>query len=312
MCFPSAEDQEKNDESHFTRRDYASKIFSSIMGRHIDASTIIFVNNLYDVAEFLKSEEHAKHKSNHYIYGSKNVHIRPMDDLPSKTNFTNFFMNKSNKMRLQEFLKTEFQQQVKSFPGRTYIYSVQRECENLHTGLKMADFTCNHQKANTIFFISHILCKHGFLNTIIIDAEDTDVIALSTYAARQSNPKLGIRKKKSTFECFSLCFADLASIIVQIHVLTGAHTTSDFSGRGKKAFIKNVRQNINEAKELLENFGKSLIMTEDCYKSVNLFVIRFVYNDRKSLSLAESCCPTWKQIKKKSTQQLPSDEDSLR
>ena len=70
MCFPSAEDQEKNDESYFTWRDYASKIFSSIMSRHIDTSTIIFVNDPYDVAESFKSEEHAKRKSNLYIYGS--------------------------------------------------------------------------------------------------------------------------------------------------------------------------------------------------------------------------------------------------
>ena len=53
MCFPSAEDREKNDESHFTWRDYASKIFSSIMSRHIDASTIIFVNDPYDIAEVI-------------------------------------------------------------------------------------------------------------------------------------------------------------------------------------------------------------------------------------------------------------------
>ena len=53
MCFPSAEDREKNDESHFTWRDYASKIFSSIMSRHIDASTIIFVNDPYNIAEVI-------------------------------------------------------------------------------------------------------------------------------------------------------------------------------------------------------------------------------------------------------------------
>ena len=101
MCFPSAEDREENDENHFAWRDYASKLFSSIMSRHINASTIIFGNDPYDVAESLKSEEHAKRKSNLYIYRSKNVYIRPMDDLPNKTNLTNFFINKSNKMRLQ-------------------------------------------------------------------------------------------------------------------------------------------------------------------------------------------------------------------
>ena len=107
-------------------------------------------------------------------------------------------MNKSNNMRLQEFLKIEFLQ-VKSFPEKTYIYSVQRECENLQTGSKMADFICNHQEADTIiFFISHIFIsrKHGLLNTIVIDAEDTNVIALSAYVAREHNPKLGIQKKR--------------------------------------------------------------------------------------------------------------------
>ena len=197
-------------------------------------------------------------------------------------------MNKSNNMRLQKFLKIEFLQQMKSFPEKTYIYSVQRECENLQTGSKMADFICNHQEADTIiFFISR---KHGFFNTIVIDAEDTDVIALSAYVAREHDPKLDIRKKKSTFECFSLCSADLASILVKIHVLRGADTTSGFFGRRKKAVIKNVCKNIDEAKELLKNFGKSLTMTEDCFKSVTFFVIRFIYNDRKSSSLAESRC----------------------
>ena len=147
-------------ESHFTWKDYTTKIFSSIISRHIDASTTIFVNDPYDDAESLKSEEHAKHKSNLYIYGHKNVHIRPMNDLPSKTSLINFFINKSNKMSLQEFLKIEFRQQLKSFPEKTYIYSVQRECENLQTGLKMADFTCNHQEAIKIqlYSLSHIFC----------------------------------------------------------------------------------------------------------------------------------------------------------
>ena len=53
---------------------------------------------------------------------------------------------------------------MKSFPEKTYIYSVQRGCENLQTGSKMVDFTCNNQETDTvIFFISHTLRKHGFL-----------------------------------------------------------------------------------------------------------------------------------------------------
>ena len=99
---------------------------------------------------------------------------------------------------------------------------------------------------------------------------------------------------------------------MQIHVLTGADTTSGFFGRREKAVIKNVRKNIDEAKELLENFGKSSTMTKDCFKSVILFIVRSIYNDRKSLSLTELLCLSWKLMKKKSTQRLPPDEDSFR
>ena len=313
LCFPSAEDREKNDESHFTWRDYASKIFTTITGRHTNADVIIFVNDPYDLTESLKSEEHENRKSNFYIHGSRNVHIKPMDKLPNKTNLASFFANKSNKMRLQEYLKNEFRSKVKSFPGKTFIYSVQRECENLRSGSKMPDYECNHQEADTIiFYLSTVLRKNSFENTIVIDAEDTDVIALSAYASREHDLNLGIRKKKSTFDCYSLCSPEIASIIVKIHVLTGADTTSGFFGRGKKAVLKNVHKNIHKAKELLETFGKSLNISEECYKDVILFIIRFVYNDNKSVSPAESRCLFWKRMKKKSTQRLPPDEESLR
>ena len=58
--------------------------------------------------------------------------------------------------------------------------------------------------------------------------------------------------------------------------------------RGKKAVIKNVLKNIEDAKLLLDELGKSLTMTEAVYKKVILFVLRYVYNDKKSLNIAES------------------------
>ena len=64
LCVPSAEDREKGDETAFTWRDYATKLFSTIMIRHTTASTFFFVNDPYDVEESIKAEEHAKRKSN--------------------------------------------------------------------------------------------------------------------------------------------------------------------------------------------------------------------------------------------------------
>ena len=52
-------------------------------------------------------------------------------------------------------------------------------------------------------------------------------------------------------------------------------------------------------------------MDKDVYENIIMFIIRFVYNDKKSLNLAESHSLAWKKKKKKSTQRLPPDEDTL-
>ena len=81
-----------------------------------------------------------------------------MDDLPSKTNLTNFFMNKSNRMRLQELLKIEFRQQVKSFPEKTYIYSVQRIVKTYKRDRKLLILHVIMKKLIQLYSLSHIFC----------------------------------------------------------------------------------------------------------------------------------------------------------
>ena len=84
------------------------------MNQHLNAKTVIFVNNLY-VINSVKVEEHVR---------SKNVYIKAIYELPNKTNLSTFFSNKSNKIRLQNYLKVEFQKLSHSFPGKELIYSI--------------------------------------------------------------------------------------------------------------------------------------------------------------------------------------------
>ena len=63
---------------------------------------------------------------------------------------------------------------------------------------------------------------------------------------------------------------------------------------------------------MLEELGESLQINEIIYAKVTLFVIRYIYNDKKSKSLAESRSLIWKRMKKKSTRRLPPDEDTMR
>ena len=84
-----------------------------------------------------------------------------------------------------------------------------------------------------------------------------------------------IRKKRTRCDCKPICTPEIASVIVQIHILTGADATSGFFGKGKQAVIKNAIKDIKETKELLGNFGKTLELTDDVIKNVIMFVIRF-------------------------------------
>ena len=121
LCMLTVEDKEKGDETKYTWEDYVNKIFFTIMNRHLNAKTVIFVNNPYDVIDSEKAEEQVRKNC---IYGSKNVYIKAPDELPNKTNLLTCFSNKSNKIRLQNYLKVEFQLS-QSFPGNELIYSIQ-------------------------------------------------------------------------------------------------------------------------------------------------------------------------------------------
>ena len=150
------------------------------MSRHLNAKTVIFVNDPYDVIDSVKAEEHVRRNC---IYGSKNVYIKAIDELPNKTNLSTFFSNKSNKIRLQNYLKVEFQKLSQSFPRKELIYSIQQSCEDLKIGINIPSYDCYHQEADTILFcIIHAIRQTGNHNIIIIGAEDLDAIVVKFFS----------------------------------------------------------------------------------------------------------------------------------
>ena len=77
---------------------------------------------------------------------------------------------------------------------------------------------CHHLEADTIiFFIYAQLRKMGRQETVVIDAEDTDVVVLSARVSHEIQGLLGIRRKKEVFDCHHLCSAEMSKIIVQLH-----------------------------------------------------------------------------------------------
>ena len=62
--------------------------------------------------------------------------------------------------------------------------------------------------------------------------------------------------------------------MVQLHVLASSDSTACFFGKGN---------NIEDAKLLLDDLGKTLTMPDAVYKKIILFVLRYVYNDKKKV-----------------------------
>ena len=156
------------------------------MSRHSSANTIIFVNDPYDIVESIKSGEHARRKIQQYVHGSKDVFIRSSETFPNQKNLNNFFINKSNKIRLQDFFTSEFRRMLMSDDEKTFVYCVHQSCEDLKTGLRLSAYECHHQKADTnLFYVAHALRKNGFTKAIVIDAEDTGVVVQTSLVARE-------------------------------------------------------------------------------------------------------------------------------
>ena len=66
------------------------------------------------------------------------------------------------------------------------LYSVQSDCYDLTTREKVGEFECHHLEADTIiFFIYAQLRKMVRQETVVIDAEDTDVVVLSVRVSHE-------------------------------------------------------------------------------------------------------------------------------
>ena len=129
MATPSAEEREKRDETDYSWRDYAEKIFNTIIGRHKTAGVIVMVNDPYDVNEWIKGSEQSRRSvqvDKKFKHGSKNIFWRSADKLPSAGDLSRFCTNKNNKMRLQKFLAAEFQRLAQNHDVEMF-YSIQKK-----------------------------------------------------------------------------------------------------------------------------------------------------------------------------------------
>ena len=110
------------------------------------------------------------------------------------------------------------------------LYSLQRECYNLQNLERVEQFECIKSEADQIlFFIYSQIRKECICDTVIIDAEDTDVIVFSTGVAHEIDGDLGMKWKKTFFDCKELCSSAFSKVVLQLYYHPGADAVSAFS-----------------------------------------------------------------------------------
>ena len=92
--------------------------------------------------------------------------------------------------------------------------------------------------------------------------------------------------------------------------MTGSDHTSGFYGVGKKMVADRVSSSV-EAKNLLTSCGSSLDLTDEAISDMNKFVIKYVYNDKTSLTPSAARVLKWRNQKRKSLTRMIPDSDSL-
>jgi len=99
-----------------------------------------------------------------------------------------------------------------------------------------------------------------------------------------------------------------------IHNTTSSSNWCDHNSGCYKTSKKLIAESLEKSKEahdLLAACGMQLAATKDVISDLEEFVMRYVYGDTKSKTLADTRAAKWRAQKKKNTIQLVTDYDSL-
>ena len=161
-----------------------------------------------------------------------------------------------------------------------------------------------------MFYHASKLDRRSDISSIVVDAEDTDVAVIASYASFKFEKELLLYRKKKILLCKQPCPEDMSSVIIPLHALTGADAVSGFYGHSKKVIYEKVKKS-EKAKQLITNLGMYDILSEEDIKKCLMYLINHIYADKTSLTVSQARSKKWKAMKNKTTLSLQPDEDSF-
>ena len=310
LATPSHEDREsqRRDGLQYRWIDYLNKICHMIMSRHIDASVVFLVNDMYNNQFSIKDDEHERRAAK--FKSIPNVFPKPGDKFPAATEFKKFMMCSNNKLRLQKLVRENIRKYAETVKT-TIMFCDSEGTINLNTNEQNETLSIRHAEADTILLsIYASLRANGNTKAVIIDSEDTDVYVQAAYVSHNVVGELFIKRKSVLVNCQDMLPEIVAKIIIPLHIISGSDHTSAFFGHGKKKLLTKC-MNDPECVQLLQNVGRNLHLQENIKSEMRQFVIRKVYGETDFETCGHARASKWSRMKKKRTARLPPDEDSL-
>jgi len=115
-----------------------------------------------------------------------------------------------------------------------------------------------------------------------------------------------LETQTSAIDAQCLCSEAMTASMIPLHVLTGCDNNSGFYGTSKKLIAERSEKS-KEAHDLLAACSMQLPVTQDIISDLQQFVMRYVYGDTKSKTLADARAAKWRAQKKKNTIRIVPD-----
>ena len=123
------------------------------------------------------------------------------------------------------------------------------DCVNLSTGDTKDSLSFSQGEADTIMLsVYAVLRSSGYSDSVVIDAEDTDVCIQAAANLNYIPGILCIKKKRQYFFCRSMCTEDFDTF----HVLTVCDAKSCFFGHSKMLLYEKLSKSAEARKTFAE------------------------------------------------------------
>ena len=124
-----------------------------------------------------------------------------------------------------------------------FVYTLKERCYSINPVAMLHCFFCHQHESDTrMFYHASKLDRRSDISSIVVDAEDTDVAVIASYASFKFEKELLLYRKKKILLFKQLCPKDMSSVIISLHELTGTDAVSSFYGHSKKVIYEKAKK----------------------------------------------------------------------